>query len=90
MMNIKLRKDFENLKENENYLICVKGEEGEKEFKIGLWCEKTPLLSLLVFPDVEGEGMGFYSEELDSWGDLILRKQEKVLGFISMKDIEVE
>lgn len=89
MMNIKLRKDFENLKENEKCLICVKVEEGEKEFKIGWWCKKTPLLSLLVFSDVEGEGMGFYSEELDSWGGLSLRKQEKVLGFINLKDIEV-
>ena len=33
MMNIKLRKNFKNLKENEKCLICVKGEEGEKNLK---------------------------------------------------------
>lgn len=87
MMNIKLRKDFENLEDGEECLIYIECGNGFKFFEIGWWYKVTPTESEF---DVEGEGEGFYSEELDVWDDLVFKKQEKVLGFINLKDVEVE
>lgn len=83
-MSIKLRKDFKNLKNEENCLIRVKDDYEFEEFKIAWWCNKTPFGT-----DVEGEGKGFYSADTNSYDEIIFKKQEDVLGFLKLEEIEV-
>ena len=86
-MNIKLRRDFKNLEDGEECLICVKDDKfGSIWYKIGYWEKETPF----SFGDVEGEGEGFYAIETDICDCEVLQKQENILGFLKLREIEVE